>query len=459
VGRFEPVTRRSHAYDLKTRHSQQSNGECTVFLVDTEGWTAKESTKIRSSYQTLLSERGMAEGHQPHLILLVMSAAMMRELRRETDKMKGAFSLCKAGSRHVDVIPVITFSDTIKDRDEQRAVKEKAIQIATEGFPKPKFVTHTSVLVTSALLSTALEADQSSHNGAGELVHEIERIIGSHLLSPSFREQWQEAMAEDLVKECCEYHRRFPQNESEWCLLCAAAEAVAMACRKTLIRNGSCSGEPPWELVEQIPSISKPRLKAWKKRMRSAIRCNRILQLLFVTAGALLLGLASHWVQWSSESELKDLNANISELRASFSQMQARLQQLELTHTGPPGLAGPAGQRGPRGEPGFLGPAGQPGPRGEPGQRGPRGEPGYLGPPGQHGPDGEPGPPGLLGPRGPPSKPSGCRWCYTCGGDYPREEYSLKDVRGDSRWALPRNCGSSMKDDDDSTPWLCCKDT
>jgi len=405
VGSFKPVTSGSQAYDLKTRHDMRSeDGGCAVFLVDTEGWTSQESAKIRKSYQALLREKGMAAGHQPHLILLVMSATNWRELHRETGKMNTAFHQFNAGNRHVDVIPVITFSDCIKE-DKWKEYREQALRIAAQGFPKPRFAVHTPVLVSSATSDEKTELGRPPDSGASTLLRDIERIIDSHLVSPFFREQWQEALAEDMVKQCREYHRRFPQNESDWCLFCAARQAVAVACRKKLVGTGSYWGKPPWEAVELLPTLSRRHLKFCGKCLAKSVSvAGRSLwkPALFVLLFG-LVGLAVFCLIWPSV-KLQELNemiivqaGNITDLRSDISQLKRK-----FALSGPAGPPGPPGESGPRGQ------------QGEAGDRGPRGD---RGPPGEA---------GLQGPRGPPGRRGGftetdriCKCCSVCGGLFP----------------------------------------
>ena len=92
-----------------------------------------------------------------------------------------------------------------------------------------------------------------------------------------------------------------------------------------------------------------------------------------------------------------DLNAASTEVPA---------QGLIQGSQGPPGVAGPEGQRGPVGPEGAAGPAGPTGPQGPPGATGaqgptgPQGPPGATGAQGPAGSDGQEGPPGPQGEKG-----------------------------------------------------------
>ena len=89
-----------------------------------------------------------------------------------------------------------------------------------------------------------------------------------------------------------------------------------------------------------------------------------------------------------------DLNAASTEVPA---------QGLVQGPQGPPGVAGPEGQRGPVGPEGAAGPTGPQGPPGATGAQGPtgpQGPPGATGGQGPAGSDGQEGPPGPQGEKG-----------------------------------------------------------
>ncbi|CAE8729834.1 unnamed protein product [Polarella glacialis] len=91
-----------------------------VLLIDTEGWSSDKAKSIKQAYVDVLQERGIDDSLMPHIVLFVMSASHLREVRQDVASMKQAFAaLAQTSEFPVTVIPVVTRADPsmAKSRD------------------------------------------------------------------------------------------------------------------------------------------------------------------------------------------------------------------------------------------------------------------------------------------------------------------------------------------------------
>lgn len=227
----------------------------SIFLVDTEGWTVGKSAEILNCYRALLARRGISAGHTPHIIVLCVSAAQMRETQSDVPEMRKAFQGLEYHSTMVTVLPVVTFSDTLENEPELKdLVKNEAQGVAKGAFPDASIL---DPIFVSSIPPSAVSDEAGVRAGKGfeELRKAIDAAVQQCQMSRDFRQKWLFAMTEDLISEVKRYHEQFPKRENEWLLFECTLEAMTSAFNRAPAEKGWHFGSPPWAVVWQAANM------------------------------------------------------------------------------------------------------------------------------------------------------------------------------------------------------------
>lgn len=233
-----------------------------VFLIDTEGWAHDKGSAIKSAYKEELKQKHLASKHTPHIIIFCVQADGLRNFQsKEAAIMSRQFQELKFDQQFpVVVLPVATFSDTIKKSNRDKVMNEVYAQ-AKAAF------THSGAEVKQAL-HTQCEPDKAPEDfkGLGELKKQIGEVLQRQMDSDGFQRLWSLAFAESLSDTTAQYVENFRSCDSEWRLFEAAFRTVCSACDKEVKTQeltdivNKLQGPPPWWIIREVP-----RAKLWMR--------------------------------------------------------------------------------------------------------------------------------------------------------------------------------------------------
>lgn len=265
-GAVSATTKRACSYDFPL--SAYGNGtNLSVDLVDTIGWSSKQPSRPWAckrpkdsweDYQDALEQRGLDDRHLPHIVLFVMSAKTMREIKADAAKMREAFKgFNERTSLPVTVIPVLTHRDCCQQAD-YSGILSAARDVATIAFKDSKAKVRDPVRFVASVTSPAqVEENASALHSLGKDIYDV---VQKQVKDSNFRELFLKAMAEDMIVECKSFYNAYPDVESEWALFKAVANAVAVSYGKRMCGNGLVNSKvcPPWDLLKEF-SVNSAR--------------------------------------------------------------------------------------------------------------------------------------------------------------------------------------------------------
>ena len=290
-----------------------------VMLIDTPGWSPKNTTNLRSGYQQFLKENQLVSEHAPYIVLFCVFASNIRQFQHDDAKKMGdeLQNLKFDKSFPIKVLPVVTHAD-VRAESQLNSIMDVITKHMETAFKK------IGATVEKPVATRVPPAGEAQ--GVEEVKGRLRKMLLEQVQSDNFSRLWRLALAKSIVSETKEHAKKFPENESSFRLWKRAFCTVAAGCGKeisdleefeeitaALVKCDQVE-EFPWWTISLIP---RSQTETWLPPFSYQASCFRKWLAPFLLIVMVIVLLFSTLHTWDMEARFDQMSHGLEEAKAN----------------------------------------------------------------------------------------------------------------------------------------------